>query len=145
MKKKRRTKKSSIPIYKRAYVLSLTMIVLVVITIVLMIKFNKNKKPANVNIGNKETIIKDSSQSYEYHVNGDFVSGDKYEAKQKIDIKTQNPLISKQEYSKNKCDSLMKKRDELIMQLEKIKDETAMEVIKEQIEKIETEFNSKCK
>ena len=143
MKKNRRTKKSSIPIYKRAYVLSLMMIVLAVITIVLMIKFDK--KPANMSIGKTETIIKDSSQSNEYNIDGDFVAGDKYEVKQKIDKKTQNPLISKQEYSKNKCDSLMKKRDELVIQLEKIKDETAKEVIKEQIEKIENEFNSKCK
>lgn len=143
MKKNRRTKKSSIPIYKRAYVLSLMMIVLAVITIVLMIKFDK--KPANMSIGKTETIIKDSSQSNRYNIDGDFVAGDKYEVKQKIDKKTQNPLISKQEYSKNKCDSLMKKRDELIIQLEKIKDETAKEVIKEQIEKIENEFNSKCK
>ena len=143
MKKNRRKKKSSIPIYKRAYVLSLMMIVLAVITIVLMIKFDK--KPANMSIEKTETIIKDSSQLNEYNIDGDFVAGDKYEVKQKIDKKTQNPLISKQEYSKNKCDSLMKKRDELIIQLEKIKDETAKEVIKEQIEKIENEFNSKCK
>jgi len=131
MKKKRRTIKSSIPFYKRAYVLSLTMIVLAVITIMLMIKFNKNKKPANMNIENIETIINDRSQSNEYHVKGDFVAGNKYELKQ--------------EYSKYKCDSLKQKRDELIKQLEKIKDETAKEVLKEQIEKIENEFNSVCK
>ena len=66
MKKNRHTKKSSIPIYKRAYVLSLMMIVLAVITIVLMIKFDK--KPANMSIGKTETIIKDSSQSNEYNI-----------------------------------------------------------------------------